>query len=187
MEFMKKLILCSLYYGFASKLPVSYMPGGKFAMKIRYWICSKLFRYCGKNVNIEPCAFIHSGKDISIGDNSAIGQYAALHGTVRIGNDVMMGPNVTIWTANHNFSQTDIPMNQQGISGESPVTIKDDVWIGSNVVILAGVTIGQGAIVGAGAIVTKDVPDWAVVAGNPAKVIKMRRESNTKTEKVFAV
>ena len=53
-----------------------------------------------------------------------------------------------------------------------PIVIKDDVWIGMNVIILKGVTIGEGAIVGAGSVVTKDVPAWTVVAGNPAKVVK---------------
>ncbi len=180
MNVMRRIILSAIYYGLASKLPVSYMPGGKLAMKLRYFLCRHLFKSCGTNVNVESFAFFHSGKDISIGNNSGIGQYASLHGTISIGHDVMMGPNVTIWTANHNFSRTDIPMTQQGIGEEKPVTIKDDVWIGSNVVILAGVTLGQGSIVGAGSIVTRDVPDWAVVAGNPAKIIRYRKSADSK-------
>ncbi len=65
-------------------------------------------------------------------------------------------------------------MDQQGFAEEKPVVIEDDVWIGSRVTILPGVTIGRGSVVGAAAVVTKDVPPYSVVAGNPAKVVKTR-------------
>ena len=76
---------------------------------------------------------------------------------------------------NHAFDRTDIPMNQQGFTPEKPIVIEDDVWIGARVIILPGVHIGTGAVVGAGAVVTKDVPDYAVVGGNPARILKMRK------------
>jgi maltose O-acetyltransferase len=66
-------------------------------------------------------------------------------------------------------------MNKQGIDVERPIVIDDDVWIGARVIILPGVHIGTGAVIGAGAVVTKDVPAYAVVGGNPARVIKMRK------------
>ena len=88
-----------------------------------------------------------------------------------------MGPNVTVLTRNHAFSRTDIPMNQQGMSEVRPVTISDDVWIGANVIILPGVCVGRGAIIGAGAVVTKNVPEYAIVAGNPAKIVKYRKQT----------
>ena len=86
----------------------------------------------------------------------------------------MMGPEVVIYTSQHEFGRTDIPMQQQGKTPTMPVTIGNDVWIGRRAIIMPGVTIGNGAIIGAGAIVTKDVPDYSVVGGVPAKVIKMR-------------
>lgn len=92
----------------------------------------------------------------------------------RIGSHVMMGPEVYIYTQNHNFSRIDIPMDQQGWTEEKPVTIDDDVWIGARVTILPGVIIGKGSIIGASAVVTKDVPPYSVVAGNPAVVVKKR-------------
>lgn len=74
---------------------------------------------------------------------------------------------------NNAFSRTDVPMNQQGFQEEQPVII-DDVWIGGHVIILPGVHIHRGAIIGAGAVVTKDVPEWAIVGGNPARIIGIR-------------
>lgn len=78
-------------------------------------------------------------------------------------------------TSSHNTARTDIPMNQQGHLEKKEVVIGDDVWIGRRVIILPGIKIGNGVIIGAGAVVTKDVPDYAVVAGVPAKVIKYRK------------
>lgn len=82
---------------------------------------------------------------------------------------------IRIMTSIHNTERTAIPMFQQGHLPKRKVTICDDVWIGARVIILPGVTIGTGSIIGAGAIVTKDVPEYAVVAGTPAKVIKYRK------------
>ena len=110
-----------------------------------------------------------------MGDNSGIGIRATISGTVYIGNDVMMGPNCTIYTRNHKTDDISRPMRGQGFQEEKPVYIGDDVWIGENVTILPGVKIGSHSIIGAGAVVTKDVPEWAVVAGNPAVVKKYRK------------
>lgn len=87
----------------------------------------------------------------------------------------MMGPEVTILTHTHRIDRTDIPMGQQG-SMVSEVVIGDDVWIGMRAIILPGVRIGSGAVIGAGAVVTKDVPDYAVVGGVPARVIRYRKK-----------
>jgi maltose O-acetyltransferase len=85
----------------------------------------------------------------------------------------MMGPDVVILAVNHRFSGH-APMIDQGYDDPRLVTIGDDVWIGTRAIVLPGVTIGTGAIVGAGAVVTKDVPENAIVAGNPARVMKLR-------------
>lgn len=126
-----------------------------------------------ENVNIEKNAeFAYS---VELGDNSGLGINCRISGKTLIGNNVMMGPNVCIFTTNHAFDRTDIPMNEQGMSVQRPVVIEDDVWIGANVIILPGVTISKGSIVGAGAVVTKNVPEYAIVGGNPATVIKYRK------------
>ena len=87
----------------------------------------------------------------------------------------MMGPNCIIYTINHKTDDTSTTMRGQGFAEEKPVAIGDDVWIGGRVIILPGVHIGSHSIVGAGAVVTKNVPEWAVVAGNPAVVKKYRK------------
>ncbi len=176
MNLFKKIIRKisrNTYYNVAIKLPGSYDKGGKFARKLRYNSAKHFIAYVGENVNFEKGAMITS--TMEVGDRSGVGINAKIHGKVIIGKDVMMGPECIIYTSNHAFDRTDIPMNQQGRTKEKPVIIGNDVWIGGRVIILPGVNIGNGAIIGAGSVVTKDVPDFAIVAGNPATVKKYRQ------------
>lgn len=129
----------------------------------------------GKNINVEKKADFGLGNGISVGDNSGLGVNCEVRGPLVMGANVMMGPDVRIMTSKHNTSRTDIPMCQQGHLPKQQVTIGDDVWIGAGVTILPGLTIGTGSIIGTGAVVTKDVPEYSVVAGVPAKVIKYRK------------
>lgn len=100
-----------------------------------------------------------------------------MHGPLHIGKNVMMGPDVTILTHTHNIERTDIPMGQQGMR-VAEVVIGNDVWIGMRVIIMPGVKVGDGVVIGAGAVVTKDVPDFAIVGGVPAKVIRYRNSND---------
>ena len=147
----------------------------KIIKKIRSSVGKWLFDNCGTNINIEQGANFGNGRGISIGNNSGLGINCKVRGPLTIGDDVMMGPDVMIFTSNHETSRIDTPMRLQGSAKIKPVTIGDDVWIGARVIILPGVTIGQGAILAANAVVTKDVPEYAVVGGNPAKLIKFRK------------
>lgn len=115
------------------------------------------------------------GEGLEVGDNSNIGPlgYIGCSGFISIGNNVLMGPRVGLYAENHNFSRTDIPMREQGVTRES-IRIEDDCWIGADSVILAGVTIGTGSIVAAASVVTKDVPPRSIVGGCPAKLIRQR-------------
>ncbi len=88
----------------------------------------------------------------------------------------MMGPEIMIFAYNHRNDRLDIPITQQGYEERRPVKLCDDVWIGARSIILPGVTVGSHSIVGTGAVVTRDVPEYCVVAGNPAKVVKDRRD-----------
>lgn len=111
---------------------------------------------------------------IVIGSGSGLGINCSVHGPLKIGDNVMMGPDVTILTHTHNIGRIDIPMGQQG-SIVKEVTIGNDVWIGMRSIIMPGVKIGNGVVIGAGAVVTKDVPDYTIVGGVPAKILKYRK------------
>lgn len=169
---MKK-IKVYIFYGLYSL--VKYGPisqASPFKGKVRSYFAGKLMKKAGKNINVERGATFSSR--ISVGNNSGLGVNCRLQGLVTIGDDVMMGPEVYIYTTNHNFSSLDIPMRLQGYQKEEPVVIEDDVWIGSRVTILPGVTIGRGSVIGTGAVVTKSIPPFSIAAGVPAKVVKKR-------------
>ena len=163
-------ILYVLYSVFASHLPQSRHM--KMAKKLRGFFAKRIVKQFGKNVNIEKNAAFTP--EVSIGNNSGIGISCEINGPVTIGDNVMMGPEVVIYTKNHNMMRTDIPMINQGYLEAKPVVIGNDVWIGRRAIILPGVNIGNGCVIGAGAVVTKDVPDFSVSVGVPARVIKTR-------------
>ena len=109
--------------------------------------------------------------DVIIGDHTRVGLHNTVIGPVTIGNHVNLAQGITVTALNHNFTEKDMRIDEQGVS-TTPVTIGDDIWIGANAVILPGVTIGNHSVVAAGAVVTKDVPPHTLVAGVPAKIIK---------------
>ena len=141
--------------------------------KVRAFCGKLILRECGTNVNIEKGA--HFSSEVSLGNNSGIGINCEIAPQVTIGNDVMMGPECMIYTSNHGMERTDIPMWQQKSTETEPVVIGNDVWIGARVIILPGVHIGDGCVIGAGSVVTKDVEEYSIVAGNPAKLIRKRK------------
>lgn len=136
-----------------------------------FW-AKRIISSLGDYANIEHGAIF--GPQVSVGNRSGIGVNCELYGPVTIGNDVMMGPDVVIYTSGHKFDRIDVPMMDQGSIEPKPVRIGNDVWIGRRVMIMPGVTIGNGCVIGAGAVVTKDIPDYSVAVGVPAKVIKSR-------------
>jgi len=160
------------YYGFARHLPNSDL----FPIfgAIRGFVCRPLFRSVGRGIHIKQGAYFGRGSAIDIGDNSDLGLRCFVYNNVTLGRDVLMGPDVMVLGANHNMDRLDVPMRLQGERRERCV-IGDDVWIGARAIILPGVCIGQGAVVAAGAVVTTDVPAYAVVGGNPARVLRSRQ------------
>ncbi len=170
----KTKILFVLYKIFASWLPQS--GHFKLAKKIRHFFAKGIIK-CGRDVNVEHKSSFTPG--VELGDRSGIGINCELTGPIKIGKDVMMGPEVVIYTSGHKFNRTDIPMMDQGFTEAMPVTIGNDVWLGRRVIIMPGVTIGEGCVIGAGAVVTKDIPPYSVAVGVPARVIKNRLCKNT--------
>lgn len=141
---------------------------------LRCKVLKGIFRHIGSGVNIRPNIKFALGFNISIGDNSGIGDNCFLQdiGEINIGKDVLMAPEVMIFTANHKSSRDELIRNQ-GME-IACVTIEDDVWIGARATILPGVRIAKGAIVAAGAVVTKNVEPYSIVGGVPAKKIGLR-------------
>lgn len=117
------------------------------------------------------------GTGITIGDRTGISAraYLAGQGGITIGNDVIMGPNVQLFSENHNFSDLNLTIKEQGVNKHA-VFIGNNCWLGGGVTILAGVTLGDGCVIAAGSVVTKSFPANTVVAGVPAKVIKTRNK-----------
>jgi maltose O-acetyltransferase len=174
---MRKFLTLGLYWGIGRQLPPSYTPiVGQLCKLLRYHLCRGLFLSCGKNVNIEHRANFGTGRRVAIGENSGLGVNCFMHGPITIGCGVMMAPNVVILRHGHRFDRLDIPRWQQGHTPLVALVICDDVWIGQGVYILPGCKrIGMGAVLAAAAVVTKDVPDYAIVGGNPARILKTRK------------
>ena len=121
---------------------------------------------------IESFACINNAVgDVIIGDHTRVGLHNTIIGPITIGSHVNLAQGITVTALNHNFSDSEKRIDEQGVS-TTPVVIEDDVWIGANAVVLPGVRIGNHSVIAAGAVVTKDVPPHSIVAGVPAKVIK---------------
>ncbi len=174
---IKRVLGKLIYKGLAKHMPLSDSHINFGAKKLRALCGKMILKHCGNNVNIEKGAVFHS--NVSLGNYSGIGVNALISSGVSIGDYVMMGPDCMMFTTNHGMERTDIPMMEQPSTAISPITIGNDVWIGARVIILPGVTVGDGSVIGAGSIVTKDVPPYTIVAGNPAKVIKARKFGET--------
>ncbi len=131
----------------------------------------------GNNVGLNRHSSLYAARGrIKFGDNVFVGDFSSINANdaeIVIGSNVAIGPMTLVQGANHNFDRLDIPIIKQGHT-PNRVEIGDNVWIAARVVILPGVKIGGGAVIAAGAVVNKDVPDGAVVAGVPGKVIRMR-------------
>lgn len=180
----QRMAAAAAYLALSRHLPWSPRPGGSLARKARAASARWMLDDCGTDVNIEHGAWFGSGKGMRVGDRSDIGMDALVIGPVHIGKDVMMGPRCVLLASSHDTRRVDVPMNQQGFREDRPIVIEDDVWIGAGCIVLPGRRIGTGSIVGAGSVVVSDVPPWTVVAGNPARVVKMRRPGDQLPEAV---
>lgn len=131
----------------------------------------------GRGTQIRPSSYYGGeiGVGLWVGDRSSFGAgcFVGCSGEIRIGSDVMLGPGVRLFSEDHAFDDTSQSIKSQGVE-RTFLTIGDDTWIGSGVTITAGVSVGSGVVVAAGSVVTRDVPDGAIVAGVPARVLRIR-------------
>lgn len=167
-----------LYYGFARHLPKSNRPVlGKFAQWLRNQCAKHMFSECLGYVNLEQGAYVGNGKNFHVLGEAAIGKdFVAHNRIVTIHGPVMMGEEVMFIGGGHKFENPNVPIGSEGDLPESPLEICEDVWIGARTIVLPGCRrIGAHSIIGAGAIVTHDVPDYAIVGGCPARIIRMRK------------
>jgi len=139
----------------------------------------------GEDVKILDNVFLHCGQfqeglrhgKISIGNDVYIGPFCVLFGTgeIEIGDNCLISPGTIITSRQHTFADLDMTIGRQ-TSELARIVIEEDVWIGSNAVILPGIRIGRGSVIGAGAVVTKHIPPYSVAVGVPARVIKNRKQ-----------
>lgn len=155
---------------------------GRIGRGLRSAFLGCFVKEVGCNNVFQSLLWITTPKSVTIGSNCnfARGVYIAGGGGVTVGNWVGLGPDVKIWSVNHRFTDPDTPWMQQGWDLK-PVVIEDDVWIGAAAFVMPGVTIGKGAIVSACAVVGKSVPPYAIVAGNPGRVIGWRKQPDKPT------
>lgn len=126
----------------------------------------------GKRSVVESFACVNNMMgDVRVGDFSRIGLGNTVIGPVQIGSHVNLAQNIVVTALNHNFSDPEKRIDEQGVSTK-PVVIGDDVWIGANSTVLPGVTIGNHVVVAAGSVVTHDIPSHSLCMGVPARVVK---------------
>jgi acetyltransferase-like isoleucine patch superfamily enzyme len=141
----------------------------------------------GRNVSVGKGTIIvctgviaNKGIGLRIGNHTGISakSYLGCQGGITIGSDVIIGPGLKMFSENHNFEGSDLPIRLQG-ENRKGIDIGDNCWLGSNVTILDGVTVGAGCVIAAGSIVSKSMPPDSIVAGIPAKVLKSRLGNET--------
>lgn len=138
----------------------------------------------GENSTIEDFSTVNNGMgDVIIGNHVRVGMSNVLIGPVYIGNYVIMAQNVVVSGLNHSYQDIQTPICLQKCT-TSPITIEDEAWIGANAVLTAGVSIGKHSVVAGGSVVTKDVPPYCVVGGNPARVLKKYNFQTSQWESV---
>ncbi|MNI35145.1 acyltransferase [Sphingobacterium paramultivorum] len=136
-------------------------------------------KYRGRNLNLDNTVVINFPERISLAEFIHIGPNGVLNGIggLTIKKGTIIGPNVYIHTANHNFKKAEyLPYDEKYIFKE--VIIGENVWMGANVNIAPGTTVGEGCIIGMGAVLSGDIPPLSIVVGNPCKIIGSRNEED---------
>jgi acetyltransferase-like isoleucine patch superfamily enzyme len=128
------------------------------------------------HVYSDACIETSQGGTVTLGPETSVHmrcQLMAHKGSIRIGRGVALAAGCALYPYDHGV-EPGTPIRQQPINSRGDIVIHDEAWLGTGVIVLAGVTIGEGAVVGAGSVVTRDIPDFAVAVGSPARVVKHR-------------
>jgi len=147
----------------------------KFGRRVQFYIDKEARITIKENSEVfSDCLLIsNKGNHLQIDENVFISHHCNISGNIRIGANTLIGGYVTIIDTNHVFDDPCVPIRMQG-GEQRDIIIGNDVWIGTNSIVLPGVRIGDHAVIGALSVVTKEVPEWCVSVGNPARVIRMR-------------
>lgn len=137
----------------------------------RVQLLKQLFGSTGEDIHIEPTFRCDYGSNISVGNHFFANFDCVILDVcpVTIGNNVMLGPQVGIYTPIHPL---DAGVRSTLVEAGRPIEIGDDVWIGGHAVINGGVTIGSGTVIGSGSVVTKSIPSGVLAVGNPCRVLR---------------
>lgn len=168
---MYKKLLYLIYIVFFKNTPEDYRPYALFFPRIRSFLVKSYLHKCGEKPRVKKGAEI--SPNASLGNFTELGTRCMIQANVHLGDNVIMGPDVKIYSRNHNFERLDVPIKDQG-KKYYETFIGNDVWLGANVVVTAGSKIGNQCIIAAGAVVTGEIPDKAIIGGVPAKIIKFR-------------
>ena len=172
---MKKIYL-AIYYGFAQFLPDSYSkPFGKISNCIRVFLVKRIVKKAGEIDTINRCAYFGNGSGVELGNHCGLGANCSIPNDTYVGAYTMISRQVHILKDNHAFEDINVPIKLQGYKPARRTIIEDDCWIGMRAFLTPGRHISRGAIIAACSVVTKDVPEYCIVGGNPAKLIKNRK------------
>jgi len=161
----------AIWFWLLGKLP------GSFGIAVRARLLPRFFGACGDSQTFQMNMRVTNPRKLRIGRRCNFGQgvFITAGGGVTLGDYVGMGPESKIWSVNHRFDDPDTPWLEQGYEYKE-VVIGDDVWIGANAFVMPGVEIGKGAIISAGTVLSKSVPAFSIVAGNPGRVVGWRKK-----------
>lgn len=158
------------FYSFLIKCASSLLPPGKKGAKLRGLLYKPFLKDCGKNLRVPERCYIYNPNKLSIGNNAWLGYNSYFgEGEIKLGDDVLIGPFVSITASNHKRSNKSFRFT--GFESKK-IIIENGVWIGAHCCILAGVKIGKGSLLSAGSVVTKDIKANLLAGGVPAKKIK---------------
>lgn len=175
---MRKIIkaICYIgYYFFAYHLPENQWVGGSLWNALRVFFARPMLRECGKDIHIDRHVNFGKGDSLTLKDHSGLGAYSKLIGDITLERWAATSFDIFITAYGRKMDRTDIHILYQGKVPDEPVILGEGTVLFASVIILPGVHTGEGCVIGAAAVVTRDVPPYCVVAGNPARVVKWRK------------